>query len=152
MRFKADQILLLVAILWGSAFAAQRVAGMLGSVHYFNAARFLVAALILVPFAAKSPISRAQVGWTCAAGTILFLASAVQQAGILTTTTANAGFLTSLYVVIVPLVLWLGWKENPSMLSLAAIALAAVGAYLLSTGGRFHAHAGDILDLAGAAF
>ncbi|MFH1186481.1 MAG: DMT family transporter [Chloroflexota bacterium] len=152
MRLKADLVLLLVAVLWGSAFAAQRAAGLLGSVYFFNAARFLVAGLILLPFAARSRIMRAQVWWTCAAGVVLFIASALQQAGLQTTTAGNAGFLTSLYVVIVPFVMLVGWKERPRAVSIVAVFLAAVGAYLLSTGGRFLVHAGDLLQLGGAVF
>lgn len=151
MRLKADLVLLLVAILWGSAFAAQRVAGQLGSVHLFNAARFLVAGLVLLPLAFRSRWSAPQVRWTCAAGTVLFAASALQQAGMLTTTASNAGFLTSLYVVIVPLVIFLGWGDAPKLHSIAAIILAAAGAYLLSTGGTYVTRPGDLLELAGAA-
>lgn len=150
MRIKADLTLLLVAIVWGSAFAAQRVAGALGSLHFFNAARFLVAGLLLVPFAARSAIPRSQLAWSCVAGMILFAASALQQAGMLTTTAGNAGFLTSLYVVIVPFVLWLGWREKPGVFAMVAVALASLGAYLLSTGGNFHTHTGDLLELGGA--
>jgi len=152
MRLRADLVLLLVAVLWGSAFAAQRVAGLLGSVYFFNAARFLVAGLILLPFAARSRITRAQVSWMCAAGVVLFMASALQQAGMQTTTAGNAGFLTSLYVVIVPFVMLVGWKERPRAVSIVAVFIAALGAYFLSTGGRFRVHAGDLLQLGGAAF
>ena len=150
MRLKADLVLLLVAVLWGSAFAAQRAAGLLGSVHFFNAARFLVAAVLLLPFAARSKITRPLVLWTCAAGAILFAASALQQAGLRTTTAGNAGFLTSLYVVVVPFVVFLGWKEKPHWTAVVAVGLAALGAYLLSTAGRFGVQAGDILELGGA--
>jgi drug/metabolite transporter (DMT)-like permease len=151
MRLKADVVLLLVAILWGSAFAAQRIAGQLGSVHLFNAARFLLAGVLLLPFAFRSPWTRAQVGWTCVAGAVLFAGSALQQAGLQTTTAGNAGFLTSLYVVIVPLVLFLGWRDKPRPQSIVAIALAALGAYLLSTGGSYRIQSGDVLELGGAA-
>lgn len=125
MRLKADLVLLLVAVLWGSAFAAQRAAGLLGSVYVFNAARFLVAALIRPPFAARSRVTRAQALWMCGAGAVLFTASALQQAGLKTTTAANAGFLTSLYVVLVPLGMFVGWKDRPYALSSMVVALAA---------------------------
>ena len=151
MRLKADLVLLLVAILWGSAFAAQRIAGQLGSVHFFNAARFLLAGALLLPFAFRFPWTRIQVGWTCAAGVVLFAGSALQQAGLQTTTAGNAGFLTSLYVVIVPLVIFLGWRDKPRVHSIMAILLAAIGAYLLSTGGSYRMQSGDVLELAGAA-
>ena len=151
MRLRADLALLLVAILWGSAFAAQRIAGQLGSVHFFNAARFLLAGVFLLPFASRSGWTRAQAGWTCSAGAVLFGGSALQQAGLQTTTAGNAGFLTSLYVVIVPLVIFLGWGDAPRTQSVLAILLAAIGAYLLSTGGAYFIQAGDLLELGGAA-
>jgi drug/metabolite transporter (DMT)-like permease len=152
MRLKADFALLLVAILWGSAFAAQRAAGQLGSVYFFNAARFLLAGLLLAPFAFRHTIARRQLAWSGIAGLILFIGSALQQAGLKTTSAGNAGFLTSLSVVIVPVVMLILWKDRPHRLSVLAIAVAAGGAYLLSTGGQYRAQTGDILELAGAAF
>ncbi len=152
MRLKADLTLFFVAILWGSAFAAQRVAGQLGSVYLFNGARFLLAALILFPFARRVKVSREQWIWMSAAGIILFAAGALQQAGLLTTSAGNAGFITSLYVVIVPFVLLVGWKEKPHPLAILAVILAGVGAFLLSTAGRFEFQIGDVFELAGALF
>ena len=51
MRLKADLTLLLVSIIWGSAFVAQRVAGQMGSVFLFNGARYLLAAFVVLPLA-----------------------------------------------------------------------------------------------------
>lgn len=152
MRLKADLTLLLVAILWGSAFAAQRVAGQLGSVFFFNAARFLVAGLILLPIGVRHRIPRQQIPWMAVAGTILFLGGGLQQAGLVTTTAGNAGFITSLYVVIVPFVMLVGWRERPHWLAVIAVFLAALGAFLLSTGGSVQFRSGDLLELAGALF
>ena len=81
---------------------------------------------------------------------VLFAASAFQQAGLLTTTAGNAGFITSLYVVIVPFVMLAGWRERPHWLSVIAVILAVAGAFLLSTSGRFAGRAGDLLELGGA--
>jgi drug/metabolite transporter (DMT)-like permease len=152
MRLRADLVLLLVAALWGSAFVAQRTAGLLGSVYVFNAARFLVAALLLLPFAFRRRLTRSQVLWMAIAGTVLFAGSALQQAGLTSTTAGNAGFLTSLYVVLVPLVLFVGWGERPKATALVAVALAAVGAYMLSAVGQFRVRPGDLLELGGAGF
>jgi drug/metabolite transporter (DMT)-like permease len=152
MRLKADLVLLLVAILWGSAFVAQRVAGLQGSVYFFNAARFFLAGLFLLPFASKARIAAMEWTWIAAAGVVLFVASGLQQQGLRTTTAANAGFLTSLYVVLVPLVMLAAFRERASVLSWAAVVIAAVGAFLLSTGAQYRAHLGDLLELGGAAF
>ncbi len=152
MRLKADLTLLLVAVLWGSAFAAQRVAGELGSVFFFNAARFLLAGLILLALSIRSKISKQQLIWVTVTGTILFVAGALQQAGLVTTTASNAGFITSLYVVIVPIVMLIGWGERPHWLAVMAVLLAGFGAFLLSTGGSMRIQTGDALELGGAVF
>jgi drug/metabolite transporter (DMT)-like permease len=150
MRLRADLALFLVAILWGSAFAAQRVAGGLGSVYFFNGARFLLAALLLAPLALKAGTTRGQWFWMIAAGGVLFTASALQQAGMVYTTAGNAGFITSLYVVLVPFVIWVGWKERPTGWAVPAAVLATLGTFLLSAQGRFYLQPGDALELAGA--
>lgn len=168
MRLKADLTLLLVSIIWGSAFVAQRVAGQMGSVYLFNGARYLLAALVVLPLAIrvrrinresiaagdKPPheFTREQYKWMFIAGFFLFAASALQQAGMLYTTAGNAGFITSLYVVLVPIVLFLFWHEKFHWMAIIAVLLAGVGAFLLSTGGRFEIHKGDALELVGALF
>lgn len=152
LRLEADLTLLLVAVLWGSAFAAQRVAAQLGSVYFFNGARFLLAALILLAVGRRSRVLPGQWACMCAAGAVLFVASAVQQEGLLTTSASNAGFLTSLYVVLVPFVLYIGWRQKPPVMAVLAVVMAGAGAFLLSTGGRFEVRSGDALELTGAAF
>ena len=152
LRLRADLILLLVAALWGSAFVAQRIAAEGGSVYFFNASRFLIAALLLLAVRRPTNTGPHQVIWMCAAGVVLFIASALQQAGLLTTSASNAGFLTSLYVVLVPFVVFVGWRQKPHAWAVAAVILAAAGAYLLSTAGQFAFRAGDALELGGAAF
>jgi drug/metabolite transporter (DMT)-like permease len=86
------------------------------------------------------------------AGFILFLGSALQQMGLVYTTAGNAGFITSLYVVLVPVLLFLLWREKAHWISVVAVALAGIGAFFLSTGGRFEIRAGDVIELVGALF
>jgi drug/metabolite transporter (DMT)-like permease len=164
MRLKADLTLLIISVIWGTAFVAQRVAGQMGSVYLFNGARYLLAALAVLPFVGRigreasrrdNPpykISRAQFQWMFLAGFLLFIASALQQVGIVYTTAGNAGFITSLYVVLVPIVLFSLWRERLRGLSVAAVGIAVAGAFLLSTAGRFEVRAGDALELVGALF
>ncbi|HET9911787.1 MAG TPA: DMT family transporter, partial [Anaerolineales bacterium] len=129
MRLKADLTLLLVSIIWGSSFVAQRVAGQMGSVYLFNGARYLLAAMVVLPFVGRdalriSPCPRAQYKWMILAGILLFVASAVQQLGVVYTMAGNAGFITSLYVVLVPIVLFIIWREKVHWISIVAVVLA----------------------------
>ncbi|MBI2331885.1 MAG: DMT family transporter [Chloroflexi bacterium] len=160
MRLKADITLFLIAIIWGSAFVAQRVAGQVGSVYIFNGARYLLAGLVVLPFAwragriANPPyMPRDQYKWMLIAGFFLFIGSALQQAGLTYTTAGNAGFITSLYVVLIPILLFFFWGEKPHWLFIVAVVLAMAGAFLLSTGGKFAAiRLGDLLEIIGALF
>lgn len=153
MRLKADLTLLLVSILWGSAFVFQRIVGEQGGVYFFNGLRFLLGALILLPFLRKQgTASKDQWVWMGMAGSILFIAAALQQAGIQYTTAGNAGFITIMSVAIVPFVLLIGWGERPRPLAVVSVVMAGVGAFLLSTGGSFKVQKGDALELAGALF
>jgi drug/metabolite transporter (DMT)-like permease len=165
MRLKADVTLLIVSVIWGSAFVAQRVAGQLGSVYFFNGARYLLAALVVLPLALRVDLNsnstiqgkflsypREQYIWMFIAGFLLFAGSALQQAGMVYTTAGNAGFITSLYVVLVPFALFIVWREKPHWMSIVAVVLAGVGTFLLSTGGRFEVRPGDVLELIGALF
>ena len=165
MRLKADLTLLVVAIFWGSAFVAQRVAGQMGSVYLFNGVRYLLASVVVLPFALRanwvaSPrrqtsilsLPREQYPWMLVAGFVLFLGSALQQLGVVYTTAGNAGFITSLYVVLVPVVLFIIWRERVHWISVLAVVLAVVGAFFLSTKGRFEVRLGDMIELASTLF
>jgi drug/metabolite transporter (DMT)-like permease len=148
MRLKADLTLFAVAIIWGSGFITQYHLA-----YLFNGASFVLAALILLPFIRRDKkVTARQVKWMAVAGGILFFATALQQVGILYTKVANAGFLTSLYAVFTPFLLWIGFKERPHWIDLVAVSFASLGAYLLSTAGSFQVQPGDGLELAGAVF
>lgn len=153
MRLKADLLLFMVAIIWGTAFVAQGIAGQYKVAYLFNGVSFILAALILIPFIPRgTKISRGQWMWMLAAGVILFAATAMQQVGMLFTQVANASFLTSLYAVFTPFLLWIGFRERPHWIDLVAVTLAGFGAFLLSTAGKFSAHPGDSIELIGSLF
>lgn len=156
MRLKADLLLFMVAIIWGTAFVAQGIAGQYKIAYLFNGVSFVLAAVILIPFIPKGAkgvkISKDQWMWMLIAGFVLFIASAMQQVGMLFTKVANASFLTSLYVVFIPFMLWLGFRERPHWLDMISVTLAGIGAFLLSTSGRFEVQQGDSIELIGSLF
>ena len=153
MRLKADLLLFMVAIIWGTAFVAQGIAGQYHVAYLFNGVSFMLAGLILVPFIPPgTKISKDQWMWMLAAGLILCIAAAMQQVGLLFTKVANASFLTSLYTVFTPFLLWIGFRERPHWIDLIAVTMAGFGAFILSTAGRFQAQPGDAIELFGSLF
>lgn len=154
MRLKADLTLFAVAVIWGTGFITQAVAADYHVAYLFNGACFMLAALILLPFVPRrNPILPAQWKWMLVAGVILCAATALQQVGILYTKIANAGFLTSLYTVFTPFLLWLLFRERPHWVDALAVTAAAVGAYFLSTAGQgLVFQPGDALETVGALF
>jgi drug/metabolite transporter (DMT)-like permease len=159
-RLQADLSLLLVAIIWGSAFVAQRIVAPHSSIFIFNGLRFLLGALVLIPFAwrkgqrstAAPGLNRQTSPSVLLAGCLLLCGASLQQAGLRYTTAANAGFITGLYVVLIPIILALFWRQAPRPAIWIAAIMAAAGLYLLSTGGSLALRIGDLLELAGALF
>ncbi len=158
---KSDALLLLTATIWGFAFVAQRVGMDFVGPFAFNGIRFALGSLVLVPFILKhgrgpsqpafcrSPVTLLRGGFLI--GLLLFAGASLQQVGIVYTTAGNAGFITGLYVVIVP-VLGLFFRQRPNAGTWIGVLLAAVGLYLLSITDRFTIAFGDLLVLIGAFF
>lgn len=144
-------LLFITALIWGSAFVAQRLAAAHLGIFIFNSLRFLLAGLILLALAGfrlRLPqASRRDLLAICLA---LFAGSALQQAGLLWTTAGNAGFITSLYIVIIPAMLAVAGREVAPARVWSAAGLAVFGMLLLSTGGRLRLNPGDFLELGGA--
>ena len=151
-RVRADFTLLLVSLIWGSAFVAQRFAAPRMDVFLFNGTRFLVGALVLLPLVGGRlrDLKRSDLPGIGLAGTLLFGGAALQQMGLRTTTAANAGFITGLYVVLIPLILATGWRQRPQPRIWIAASLAGAGMFLLSTGGSLALVSGDLLVFLGA--
>ena len=161
---KADGLLLLTAMIWGFAFVAQRVGMDYVGPFTFNGLRFALGCLVLLPFMARSngpaavaeairpPLSRGQlIVGASLTGVALFAGASLQQVGLVYTTAGNAGFITGLYVVIVPL-LGLFWGQRPGAGTWIGAILAAAGLYLLSITASFTIAFGDLLELIGAFF
>jgi len=153
MRLKANLTLFAVAIIWGTGFITQGIAARYQLAYLFNGLSFILASIILIPFIPRG--RKKQPGgwkWMLIAGMVLFIATALQQVGIFYTKIANAGFLTSLYIVFTPFLLWLGFREKPHWMDILAVTGAGLGAFFLSTAGIFKIQPGDGLELIGAIF
>ena len=149
-------LLLLTAIVWGMAFVAQSAGMEHVGPFTFNSVRNIIGGLVLIPviltirkingeqrpFVTKIEL----IGGVCC-GVALFAASSFQQQGILYTTVGKAGFITALYVVIVP-ILVLFFKKRVSLLTWICVILAIVGLYLLCmTGDSLALNRGDLMVL-----
>ncbi|SBS24534.1 putative DMT superfamily transporter inner membrane protein [Marinomonas aquimarina] len=152
----AHLFLWLTAIIWGFAFVAQSTAMDVIGPHTFNAVRFLLATLSLIPllfiFKSKQAYDmKGLIKGSLAAGTLLFCGFTFQQTGLLYTTAGNAGFITSMYIVLVPLV-GLLFKHAVDRLTWLGIAVALAGFYVLTIGPNLTINKGDALEFAGTLF
>ena len=154
-RMRADLLLLLTALIWGTAFIAQKQANSSIAPISFVGARFLLSCLVIAPLAFhehrknRLPLSMADVGLASQIGLLLFIGAILQQIGLISTTATNAGFLTALYVVLVPFVVWAMNGARPRLLVLTACVLSVAGAWLLTQDGQArHWNSGDALILA----
>ncbi len=145
-RVKADLALFLVTIFWGSSFAVLRLALENKVVFYLNGFRLIFGAFLIFILAWRrgEALKREHLPSILVTGFVLFLAVAFQMTGLSTTTAGNAGFITSLYVVFVPFLLWALWREKPTLTLLLAVLLAVLGGYLLSAAGTFRLVMGDV--------
>jgi drug/metabolite transporter (DMT)-like permease len=155
---RADLLMLLTALIWGTGFVAQ-TAGMdhIGP-YLFSGLRFALGSLCLVPLilrnasTARVPeplLNRGMLRAGIIMGLALALGINLQQVGLLFTSVTNSGFITGLYVIVVPLLgLLLGHKTGLG--TWLGCLLAVVGMCLLSIGDNFHVASGDWLQLIGA--
>ena len=161
--FRADILCLVTALIWGLAFVAQRVGMDSMGPLAFNGVRFALGAAVLAPLAVRSlrypPPAPFLAGgepgfpWLSGlvAGTVLFSGATLQQIGLTYTTAGKAGFITGLYVVLVPM-LGLFFGQRPARGDMIGAVAAAVGLYFLSVTASFTLAPGDGLELVGAFF
>ena len=160
-HLKSDLLFLLSATIWGFAFVAQRMGMDHVGPFTFNGIRFLLGAMVLVPFiyrnrndqAAKNDGQRINTKrlllYGSLAGLTIFAGASLQQVGLVYTTAGKAGFITGLYVVIVP-IMGLLWGQRTTAGSWGGALMAAAGMYLLSVNEDFTIAFGDLLELIGA--
>ena len=152
---QSDLLLLLTAAIWGFAFVAQRVGMDYIGPYLFNGIRFLLGASVLLPLILlkkQTTNHRLLLKAGLSSGILLFFGSSLQQLGITTTTAGNAGFITGLYVVIVPF-LGLMLYKKPTKANVFGAVLAITGLYLLTnTSSLLNINIGDLYVLLGAFF
>ena len=166
-QMRNSLLLLLTAVIWGVAFVAQSVGMDYVGAFTFNCVRSIIGGLVLIPciiflknlkhkemggqgkLSVKESLQVTRVelvGGICC-GVALFAASNFQQFGISYTTVGKAGFITALYVVIVP-IMGLFFKKKVSFVIWISVVLSVVGLYLLCmTENSFSLAFGDLLVL-----
>ncbi len=168
LKIRHSLLLLLAALIWGTTFVAQSIAARSISPFTYNFCRFYVGAIVLLPVAVlvgkRDPLapnytgipipgmrpkeSRLRDVRTCgiACGVLLFLAGGFQQAGLEYTTAGKSGFITALYIILVPVFGLFLHKKCPPVVWISVI-LAVIGFYLLSVKEGFSVNRGDLLTL-----
>lgn len=157
-RMMGNSMLLLGAMIWGAAFVAQTVGMEYVEPFTFQASRCLLGSLVLLPVIAvmdrknpgRKPATQADKRYllisSLLCGLFLFTACSLQQVGLLYTTAGKSGFLTSLYIILVP-ILGLFMKKKVQPWIWISVILALCGLYLLCGGGAFSLGRGELLTL-----
>ena len=166
-QMRNSLLLLLTAVIWGVAFVAQSVGMDYVGAFTFNCVRSIIGGLVLIPciiflknlkhkemggqgkLSVKESlqVTRVELAGGICCGVALFAASNFQQFGISYTTVGKAGFITALYVVIVP-IMGLFFKKKVSFIIWISVVLSVVGLYLLCmTENSFSLAFGDLLVL-----
>ena len=153
-RVRADLLLVLAAFIWGTAFIAQKNAGELMGPITFVGVRFLLSCAALAPLAlyerrhSDAPLKKGDLPLAGLIGICVFAAAASQQVGLATTTATNGGFLTALYVVLVPVFVFAQTGVRPRQVVLVAGLGSIAGAWLLTDSAQLQSWtSGDALVL-----
>jgi drug/metabolite transporter (DMT)-like permease len=161
---RSEALLLLTAVIWGFAFVAQRIGMDFIGPFTYNGIRFALGSLVLVPIIvyrhnvngrseSETVPNKTLFHWKAGmiAGIVLFCGASLQQVGIVHTTAGKAGFITGLYVIIVP-VIGIFRRQRAGKALWAGALLALTGMYFLSITGGFHLAPGDFLVFLSAFF
>ena len=159
-QLRSSLLLLLGAVIWGSAFVAQSVGMDYIGPFTFNAVRSLIGTVSLLPLilildrrkkkSGSSPAKRKEYIKAClVCGLVLFGATMCQQIGLQYTTVGKAGFITAMYIVLVP-VLGVFLGRRPALRIWFCVLLACVGLYFLCINEGFSIEKGDLMMLGAA--
>lgn len=153
---KNDLLILTAALIWGFAFVAQRAGMQFIGPFTYNFIRFAMGGLFLIPIIIKKKIVtqkniRSNVKYGIILGFIIFLGSAFQQSGIVYTTAGNAGFITGLYVILVPVFgVFVGRRSGAGIW--VGVLLAVLGLYFLTASVSIEVNFGNFLVFISAIF
>ena len=159
-QLRANLLLLLTAMIWGAAFVAQSVSMDYVGPFTFLCTRSILGGVVLLPVIAvmgkrkqeksaeKSESRRILLLGGICCGIMLFIGSTLQQVGIQYTTAGKAGFITAMYMVLVP-ICGLFFGKRPGGKTWAAVVVALVGMYLLCLygSGIQNLSKGDLLEM-----
>ena len=155
-KFRGTCSLLLATLIWGSAFIAQSVGMELIGPFTFQSVRCGLAVAFLIPAATLLDLGKCSMaesfakwkdpllwksGFIC--GCALFVAASLQQIGLVSTDAGKAGFITAMYIVLVP-VLGMFLGQKPPKTAVFSVILAVIGLYLLSCIGVSQINLGDL--------
>ena len=157
-------LLFTAAVIWGVAFVAQSVGMDYVGPYTFNMVRTLLGGLVLIPcifLLGRKNVRKDHDGSRSSqtfdrprdlfiggglCGLMLFISTSLQQVGIQYTTVGKAGFITALYIILVP-ILGIFLKRKPGLRIWISVVIALVGLYLLCMTGSFSLSKGDFLIL-----
>jgi drug/metabolite transporter (DMT)-like permease len=154
-------LLVISTIIWGFAFVAQKTAMETMGPLTFTGVRYILGGIVILPFAVYEYRRRAAEGFamtrrqwllTLVLSLGLFLGSWLQQTGLLHTTVTNGGFLTSLYVLFVPLIAFATIRAVPHPIIYFGAPLALIGIYYLNGGRLDQLNIGDAMVTVSAFF
>lgn len=159
-NLQGNLMLLVTAVIWGAAFAVQSMGMDYLEPFTFNGIRTAVGGAALIPVyfflhredsPRENPVSNETIIGGIACGACLFMASSVQQIGLTMTTAGKAGFITALYVLLVPILGIILRRKTPKRIWICVL-IAVLGFYLLCVKEGFSVSKGDLLCLASSFF
>lgn len=156
-KSRANLMLLVAAVIWGSGYLFSKQATNAGMhAGTINAIRGLIYAALAYLFFHKAinKMNKVDLRIGLTAGLINFLGYQIQTIGLMYTTPAHNAFLTAIYVVIIPFIVWVFFHKRPEPKSYLAILICMIGMVYLTNllGQGFTIHIGDLLTIISAIF
>ncbi len=152
-RSQAELSMLIIAFIWGLSFVLAKNALADIGPFVFVGFRFMLAFFVLAAWSHRDvfKLRRSTLGSGCLLGFFLFIGYAFQTVGLKYTTSSNAGFVTGVSVVLVPIIYSLLYKKKPSLATVITVTVAALGLFLISVPlGSIKFSHGDLIVLVGA--